>query len=145
MIMTSTLWDEVSRFFKPYGTNDHWGDPMKMKYEIVYGLFHLRKFIDRPIHVHCGFEKRTDKPKSTHNFGMAVDCHADGIHPGDLFIAASRFIHFRGIGVYPYWNNPGVHLDCREYEKRMQPEARWGRNKKGGYVKLDWDFLKELK
>ena len=141
--MNLTQWNDI-KYFSP--EKDNFGDPFMMRPEIFYPLDRLRKYVGQPIVVHCGYEQR--KTGGYHPLGLAVDIHIVDMHVVDQFIAASRFDEFNGIGVYPYWNNPGLHLDARPKERRLWPDARWGCIKgEGGrnvYVPLTWDFLKEI-
>ena len=139
--MTPALWRQV-KHFSPDATIDNWGDPYKMDVNLVFGLMEMRIYTGRAILVHYGCEKR---PSGYHPPGMAVDINIVGLHVVDQFIVAGRFEVFNGIGVYPWWNSQGLHLDTRPIKDRFQPEARWASPSKGIYVPLDWDFLNELK
>lgn len=50
----------------------------------------------------------------------------------DFYWVASRFIPGGGIGIYPYWNTPGLHLDVRGMDHPGYG-SRWWRDEKGGY------------
>ena len=65
----------------------------------------------------------------------AVDCSAPGVPLGRQYTVAERF-GFGGIGLYPHWKHPGLHLDNRIVGK-YRPAARWVRNRAGVYVGLD--------
>ena len=130
-LMNPALWRSV-----PYFTQtEKWGDPYRVRYGLIVELVKLRKLLGRPILIHCGF--REGDPGS-HGAGEAVDCHADGMSVVEFYLAASRF-RFGGIGVYPWWNNPGLHLDVRKVERRAQWGCIWPRQ----YVTLNEQFLKE--
>lgn len=67
-----------------------------------------------------------------HGKGNAVDIVFYLTHPGDVdvweqfdFAESSRL--FMRIGVYPYWNSPGLHLDMKS--ERLY----WIRDKRGLY------------
>lgn len=115
--MTPEQWQTV-KFFTPA---ESWGDPAKMDPALIFELDRLRKYIAKPVIIHCGLEQRER-----------------GYHP--LGMAASRF-NFGGIGVYLWWNNPGVHLDKRIIHPGMS-RAYWGSIKEGEYVAMDADFFK---
>ena len=58
-----------------------------------------------------------------------------------MFLLVEKSDLFKGIGVYPNWNNPGLHIDMR------RTEARWGcwNNKTPNvYVPLDSVFWKRF-
>ncbi len=137
--MTPGLWKEVEHF-RPDGA-DNWGDPYKMEASIVFGLMGFRKYVGRPVHVHCGWEARTTG--GWHPTGCGTDVHVEGLHVVDMYLAAERFDEFNGIGIYPNWNNPGLHLDTRPHDKTAI-DSRWACLESGVYVPLAWNFLKRL-
>lgn len=108
--MTHELWARTV-YFKNY-MGENWGDPMKMKVHLIYWLDWYRAMSGRPFIVHCGYEERD---KGYHPRGMAVDGHSVGMTWMQQFTLATRIPHFNGVGVYPYWNNPGLHLDVRVF------------------------------
>jgi len=77
---------------------------------------------------------------SQHPLGRAVDCHAIGISLGDFWLAAERDPWLRGIGLYPYWVIPGLHLDTRTTDLRM----RWWRDQVGTYRPLAMQHVDTL-
>ena len=129
--MTPEQWKTIL-FFNP--EKDKFGDPGKMDYRLLKALDRLRAYADKPIMIHCGYESR---PMGYHPRGMAVDCHIVGLSLFDQFILALRFKDFTGIGVYPFWNNPGLHLDIREVPIR----AVWGSTGRGEYTALTVDLF----
>ena len=137
--MTPKLWEQV-KHFRPDGP-DVWGDPHQMAASIVFGIDRYRKYIGRPVNVHCGWEYRASG--GWHPNGCAVDVDVEGMHVIDQYLAAERFDEFNGIGVYPNWNNPGLHLDTRPH-KKTGIDSRWGCLESGVYVKLDKEFFKSI-
>ena len=133
--MTVEDWGAI-RFFKP---NENFGNPMEMDYDLIYGIDLLRQYIKKPIIIHCGYEKRSGS--SYHNTGEAIDCHCKDINLIDFFIGASRFACFRGIGIYPNWNNPGLHLDTR---RDGDFRALWTSFAAGKYLSLNNETLKQI-
>jgi hypothetical protein len=115
-------WENVGKYFQKNSSYDFWGNADALDYGIVYGLYNLRVYTKKPIYVHCGCEPRL--AGGWHPKGLAVDIHIEGMSLIDQFIVASRFPVFRGIGVYPWWNNPGLHLDRRTYNPQG-PRALW--------------------
>jgi len=49
---------------------------------------------------------------SCHYDGKAIDLHIEGMMLGHMARIAMRYF-FGGIGLYPDWNTPGLHLDIR--------------------------------
>lgn len=131
--MTPEQWETI-RHFNP---DENFGDPSKMSYLLLLSLDNLREYIGAPIVIHCGYEDRGND--SYHCKGMAVDCHAKGLSLYDFYFASTRF-SFHGIGVYPKWNNPGLHLDIRPVH-RYEGRAFWGCTAPGEYVALSAQFI----
>ena len=127
-------WDNV-RFFKP----SEFVSPELMSPEIIYALDALRAKLGRPFIVHTSYRGGDE---GTHGSGLAVDGHFVGVPLIDQFLAAEKSLLFGGIGLYPYWNRPGLHLDVRVTTKE-KGGARWGRNAAGVYVVLNSKFLLE--
>lgn len=121
-------WKRIKGFQK----SEPWGDPDKIKPELIEALVEFRKFIGRSVVIHCGTQG-THVAGSYHGLGMAVDLHVPGMALTDQFIAASRFPAFMGIGLYPRWNNPGLHLDIRPTKIR----ALWWRDGSGIYQEVN--------
>ena len=127
------IWKKL-RYFSP---EENWGDPERIHPRLLILLDSLRDYIGCPIIIHCGTQGKHAK-NSYHYRGMAADCHAEGIDLLDFYLAAERF-NFTGIGIYPYWNNPGLHLDVHP-RHAGQPQARWGRVDRE-YIPLDGEFI----
>ena len=131
--MKAIDWADI-RYFGP---DDNFGDPGKMDSELIYALDTFRNYVGKPVIVHCGWEERT---YGYHPKGMAVDCHVIDMALFDQYMTASRFMSFRGIGVYPWWRCPGLHLDSRPLQKYGR-RALWGSTAPKQYVKLTKQFL----
>ena len=127
-------WEYV-RFFKP----TEFVSPELMSPILIYALDALRAKVGRPFIVHSSYRGGDE---GTHGKGLAVDGHFDGVPLIDQFLAAEKSLLFGGIGLYPHWNNPGIHVDVRNVTKE-KGGARWGRNAAGVYVALDSKFLIE--
>ncbi len=119
--MKAPEWNTIEHF-KP---TENWGDPNKINYNLVRALDKFRAMVDTPIYISSGTGGK-HKPNSAHYEGHAVDIlfpkktKADLL---DLYIAASRFSEFTGIGVYPGWyfynkNIGGLHLGNRHEPHR---------------------------
>jgi len=132
--MTLRQWNRL-RYFSIF---ENWGDPFRMHSKLLFALDRLRAFIGYPCIIHCGTQGQ-HSPNSYHYKGMAVDCHFENVSLIDQWLAAERFPEFLGIGLYPQWNNPGLHLDIRNTKMR----ARWIRLD-SIYRPLDENTLKQI-
>jgi len=129
-------WLRVEHFTE----KENWGDASKMDKTLLWALDHLRKIAGAPIVIHCGYAEGGHTNGSYHYKGMAADLHIGRISLVDQFLIASSIPEFMGIGTYPFWNNPGLHLDVRPTAQR----ATWGQNASGMYVSLDGKFLRSF-
>ncbi|RJQ58942.1 MAG: hypothetical protein C4530_09980 [Desulfobacteraceae bacterium] len=128
--MKTLGWGPI-RHFKP----DEFQDPDRMCATLVRQLDDMRERAGRQVRIHCSFELR-DTDFSWHSYHRAVDCHIEGLHWFDQLLMACWF-PFTGVGAYPWWNNPGLHLDSRP----IQAAARWLSPAKGVYLPLNWASL----
>ena len=124
----ANIWKEL-RYFK----KKEFEDPDKIDYELLMLLDKFRAWVRKPINIHCAYEKR-DNPSSQHNYGRAVDCHIVGLSLFDQMMAALKFCDWTGVGVYPDWNSPGLHLDIRNI-KPPKKKKTWMK-KNGSYIAL---------
>jgi uncharacterized protein YcbK (DUF882 family) len=134
-------WKNIQHFTK----DENWGDWKKMNVAVVWMLDRMRDFIERPIVLHCGYEDGGHTENSQHYLGNAVDCHIVGLSLIDQYLLAERF-NWNGIGVYPDFNNPGLHLDCRTLLAN-DISKRWACYKINGvndYVQLDKHVFKYI-
>jgi hypothetical protein len=70
--------------------------------------------------------------KSKHYIGQAIDGHFAKLNLYQSVMVGLK-AGFGGIGYYPWWNNPGVHLDIRA---QIHPST-WASFEKGKY---NYDF-----
>lgn len=117
-----------------------WGDWPRVDPRLIYALDDLRDLLGKPIVIHEAYANGGHAEHSEHYRGMAADCHAEGVELVDFFLCASRFAIFRGIGLYPYWRQRGLHLDIREAPHR----AYWWRDADGRYKSLTSRVLAEF-
>ena len=127
MKMNEQGWS-LLRYFNPEEKNEAgnpaFPTPYLMESEVMFRLDHMRHVVGKPFIVHCSYEIRKS---GQHPLGMAVDGHFVGMTVIEQYLTAEQF-GFGGLGFYPYWNNPGIHVDSREihgYEKA----SRWWRDK----------------
>ena len=128
-------WDLV-KFFKP----SEFKHPEKMEPLLIYSLDKLRKQAGSPIIVNSDYR---EGDSGQHGQGKAVDIVISGMSVVDQFLLAEKSRMFSGIGIYPFWNRPGLHLDIRELPLG-EPAARWAQNAAGIYVGLDMKFLRSV-
>jgi hypothetical protein len=102
--------------------------------------FHWQLPMGCDIVLHYGTEGQHAK-KGFHPRGMAVDLHIekdDNVMPLAEQYAHAHMFWIGGIGVYPFWQHQGLHLD-------IGPDGRrWWQNKDKSYLRLDtlnWDTL----
>jgi uncharacterized protein YcbK (DUF882 family) len=129
-------WSKV-KWFKPseFGQYANQMDPL-----LIYSLDALRDFVKRPIRINSAF--RPGDP-GQHGLGKAADIVIAGLGCVDAFLVAEKTRLFSGIGIYPYWHLPGIHVDVRDLRPSEQG-ARWARNKDNVYVTLDWAFIRNI-
>jgi hypothetical protein len=118
--MTPELYAET-RYFKNYRT-EGWGTPCSMAKVLVFGADKLRHIAKAPLIVHCGIE---DRDKGYHPLGMAFDFHLVGIPLLQQLYLALQIPEFNGIGVYPNWNNVGLHCDIGKLSKYTGTKRIW--------------------
>jgi len=124
-------WKKVKHFDK----NENWGDVSRVDPFLIYSLDVLREMAGRPIIIHCAYKKSGHSNNSQHYHGKAADIHIKGLNVVDQYLIAEKCGMFNGIGVYPFWSSPGLHVDIR------QTPARCGRNAAGVYMPLDSKFI----
>ena len=119
-----------------------------MVHYIDYWREWLGKRWKSPIRViiHQCWEDGNHVENSLHYTGKAVDLRLeeekeDGwriIDVIDQWMLAEMVDLFRGIGLYPFWHNPGLHLDIRKIP------ARWVKWSGTGYRELNAKIIKVI-
>lgn len=139
--MTNLRWCDVKHFKPKEFTYKGKDVSNEMDYYLINRLDQFREMVGKPIVIHSSYR---ESDTGYHGTGEAVDFHIAGINVFDAFLLAEKSGLFGGIGVYPNWNNPGLHLDIR------QKPSRWGcwtptdPKKKNIYVPLDSEFWKRF-
>ncbi len=126
----------------------------KMKFEVIKRLDEMRHGDGEAMKWYFIITSayREGKPGvrySYHHDGMAIDgmmidrkTHLPLPLPKQ-FIIAERW-GWGGIGLYPFWARPGLHLDIRPYSE-YDRHARWYRDRNGNYGNhLDYLELRGL-
>jgi len=121
--MTPELFEKTN-YFKNYW-REKWGDYRLVRVPLVYWLDKLRSMAHTKLRLHCVYEERDH---GYHPKGMAADFHLEGMSVLDQFLLASR-LPFKGMGLYPYWNQRGLHADLRPRDIRYD----WFRDAHGNY------------
>jgi hypothetical protein len=121
------------------------GDPDRIRIEIMQPLDLFAAWLSergKRIVIHCGYQPRQN---GYHPMGLAIDFHIPNTPVLDQYLMAERFDGFNGIGIYPDWNSPGLHVDARPKDRKYQADARWGCQAVNGhqrYVALDAVFMR---
>ena len=112
------------RYFK----KEEWRhDPAKADWRLVQLMELLRRYAKTPIIIHVCHATEGHSKNSLHYQGQAVDFHFAGdMTPMEQMVNVMSF-PFGGVGYYPYWNNPGWHLDIRG----AAPKVLWTQAKNG--------------
>ena len=131
--VSPTFWGKIKNFDKKEWKNDY----KKVNERLVLLVDKLASFIKKeynaaPCIIHVAWERTGHEENSQHYLGNAVDLDFRGVPLRWQLMSAERFA-FGGIGVYPFWNRPGLHLDIRE----VDIGARWWKDKSGEYKKFN--------
>lgn len=106
----------------------------KMDNDFLNILDEFREFVGRSIYIHSDYRENSAR----HKTGKAVDIHIKDMNCLDQFLLAERFGKFEGIGIYPCWNNEGLHIDTAK-------DGRWLcylANDKQEYTALNYKTIK---
>jgi len=148
--MTDKDWE--NNWHPNFTRQENWGDPNKIYRELVIRLQTTRSMSGKPTRINCAFATTGHARNSKHYLGQAADIVIMGLPLSLQFFYAIR-AGFRGIGVYPYWNTPGLHVDVRPLDDG-HPIDMWFRDKNGLYesnmstktftkiIRGDYDALK---
>lgn len=107
-------------FAPKHFTPDEFDHPEKVSIELIGHLDLLREALGSPIVVTSDYREGAKAPSgepSFHALGWALDIASPGISCVSLFLEAEKLctssggICFGGIGLYPDWSRPGIHID----------------------------------
>ena len=132
-LMTAKDWE--STWHPNFTIKEKWGDPMKVVKELVMRLQTMRSMCAKPVILHTVYATSGHLEHSQHYLGRAADLHIKGL-PLSIQLYYAIRAGFHGIGVYPYWEHPGLHCDVRRLEDGY-PNHMWLRNDKGLYHSVD--------
>ena len=138
--LNESWWKDKVKFFKP----EEFAATKQLAFdhinsELVLKLNVLRLYIGAPIIVHTGYAVDGHSAKSQHYLGNAADLHIEGMTLVAQYLVAERF-GWGGMGLYPFWNNPGLHVDVRT----AIPAVRWVCNENGNYEPLTETWLEAI-
>jgi len=138
----SIEWSKVRNFHQ----SEWQTDPLRVSPQLVYLVDECTTAIKNrfPLAyavIHVAYETSGHAVDSQHYLGLAVDLHFANISLLDQFLMVERF-PFTGVGLYPFWTNPGVHLDIREVAENGG--ARWWRGAGGEYKEMNAELFKMI-
>lgn len=111
-LMTNEDWNDIESSGR-FRRSEFKDNPMKLDRSLVYKLLNMRIEAGKPFHIHCAYQQGGHSAKSQHYLGKA--CDLDIAESSLSYQVQLAFRHgFRGIGAYPNWNKPGIHVDIRE-------------------------------
>ena len=131
------------RYFSP----EEFHYPNKLNPDMLRLLDSMRASIDGQgiVTINADFDFAGHAPNSWHYKGRAVDLvirNSETKEPLNIvtqLLIALRF-NWKGIGVYPYWRSPGLHLDNRPLSSTDR-RAMWWQDESGKYRAIE-DFYK---
>lgn len=124
-------------------------DPDKVQPDLVYLVDELRGTAGAPILIHVAFDPSGHVTDSGHyttsrDLAVAVDLHIAGWSLLRQWLHAEKMV-FNGIGLYPHWQHPGLHVDLRRIgREHSNLGRRWWRDKDGIYKAIDKPLLRLL-
>jgi len=137
-------WEKVRWF----GPQEKWGDPCKMRVDLIMYMDALRHYLGHPIHVNSGWRETGDR----HPSGGAMDGYIQGVCLIDQFLLLERYPDhdkILGLGLYPHWNTPGVHIDMVKPGRWLAYTECIGKDEQGKpiykqkYTALSWESIKK--
>lgn len=134
-------------------TNEDWGKlkffdafefetPEEMEQEVVFLLDAIRAVAGAPFRVHESFSLTGHETNSLHKIGGAIDGHFEGLGVIEQYLLCEQF-RPAGLGFYPFWSPPGIHIDSRSLMP-YQKAARWWRDAGGIYRRITVAAIKQF-
>jgi len=133
--MNKMDWDYLQHF--TVGEKDQQGrlafpHPAAMDVGLMFRLDAMRKVVGQPFIIHESTEGTHDA--NLHGLGMAIDGHFIGLSAVEQYLYAEQW-NWPGLGFYPHWNDPGIHIDMRALAAD-EKGARWWKDTHGGYQSI---------
>ncbi len=103
--------------------------PYILEFDLMHKLDEMRNSVGSPFVIH----ESTGGVHTAewHGLGIAVDGHFVGLSAVEQYLYAEQF-NWPGLGFYPYWNDPGIHVDMRRVGLH-EKGARWWGDTMGNY------------
>lgn len=124
-------------------------DPDRISPDLVMLMDQMRDAAGVPIWIHVAWDGEGHVADSGHyttsrELAVAVDFHFEAWPLLQQWLFAERF-PWNGIGLYPHWQQPGLHVDLRRIgREHADLGRRWWRDRDGTYKALDEDFIRWL-
>jgi len=138
--MTEEDWRSVAPLF----TKDefiHEQDSLawqKIDRSVVLLLYQMRDWAKCPfvVHKNGAYAPNVGHASNSYHYqGLAVDGHFVGMPLFDQLLIALSF-SWTGVGFYPFWSHPGLHLDLRPLPPSNSIKMIWFQNSIGEYIYL---------
>jgi len=124
-------------------------DPDKVEWDVVLLMDEMRAAAGVPIHIHVAWDDGGHIADSSHytharEFSTAVDFNFQGWPLLQQWLFAERF-PWLGIGIYPYWDHPGLHVDLQRIGRdHIHLGRRWWQDANGSYRAIDEVLLLDI-
>ena len=124
-------------------------DPDLALPDLVYIMDEMRSVAGAPFIIHVCFDDSGHEPNSAHfatkrDFAYAVDFHIHGWSLMDQWLFIEKW-PIMGLGIYPFWKNPGLHIDLRRHSlEHPTLGRRWWRNEQGEYLSFNKEMISIL-
>lgn len=110
--MDNEEWNKVERTGH-FRRGEFKDDPYKIEKELVRRIETMRTEAGKPFHIHCAFQFTGHAPGGWHPKGGACDLNITDT--ALIYQVQLAYRHgFTGIGCYPGWHEPGIHVDIRD-------------------------------
>ena len=122
-------------------------NPDLVSWDTVQLMDEMRSAVNKEVVIHVAWDDSGHVFDSGHytltrEYATAVDYHVVGLSLLDQWLFAERF-PWSGIGIYPFWNQPGIHVDLRLIgREHSHLGRRWWRDADGVYQPLSKDLFK---
>ncbi len=132
MKMQPVDWSKLLHF--KVGESDQQGRPAfplpyMMDKDLMCRLDRMRSVVGQPFIIHETTGGVHTEP--LHGLGLAIDGHFKGLSAIEQYLYAEQWC-WPGLGFYPFWNDPGIHIDMRRLVANAKG-ARWWRDDQGQY------------
>lgn len=133
------IWDAIDPDeYGGFTPSENWGDHNKICGLLLMALFIIRRESGWPIIIHNAYKTQGHSKNSQHYKAKASDWHfktdvpfKEQVETVLDILDKYQLSDSMGVGIYPFWNNPGFHTDSRG------SKARWSYNKHGKMVSFE--------